>query len=101
MKNKIIDLMNNGLVINARDEMLHIMNIIWTSRTAEHLKGCENMIKTFIKKHGSDNVGITLMEIEMSRQKRLNGLFAKMGKVANTLKETQGEQLEYKKGNKK
>ena len=87
--------------LNAKDEMLHIMKTIWTSRTSEHLKGCQNMIDTFERKHGSENIGLTLMEVEMTRQQRLNGLFAKMGKVANTLKETQGEQLEYKKGNKK
>jgi hypothetical protein len=87
--------------LHANDEMLHIMKIIWTSRTNEHLKGCQKMIDTFEKKHGSENIGLTLMEVEMTRQKRLNGLFAKMGKVQQTLKETQGKQMEYKKGNKK
>lgn len=92
--------------LNAKDEMLHIMKTIWTSRTSEHLKGCQKMIDTFEEKHGSDNVGLTLMEVEMTRQKRLNGLFAKMGKAQQALKETQGKQMDYKtgkikKGNKK
>ena len=33
--------------ITPRDEMLHIMRVIWTSRKPEQLKGCQNMIDTF------------------------------------------------------
>ena len=77
--------------LSARDEMLHIMKIIWGSRTAEHLKGCEKMIETFEKKHGSNNIGLTLMSIEMTRQKRLNKMFESMGVVQSKLKEQQGK----------
>ena len=37
------------------------------------------MIKTFEKNNGSQNIGITLLEIEFARQERLNGLFKSMG----------------------
>jgi len=86
--------------MNACEEMLHIMNVIWSSRSKEQLDACDNMIKTFEKKHGSDNIGITLLSIEMTRQNRLNQLFAKMGKVQQTLKETKGQQKEIKEGKK-
>lgn len=43
------------------------------------------MIKTFERANGSDNFGLTLMEIEMERQKRLNQLFKNMGGVQKAL----------------
>jgi hypothetical protein len=73
--------------ITPRDEMLHIMRVIWTSRKPEQLKGCQNMIDTFAKKHGENNIGITLMEIEMARQARLNVMLGTMKKVQDKLKE--------------
>ncbi len=91
----------NKKQINARDAMLHICKTIWTSRTAEHIEGCENMLKNYKKTHGDQNIGITLIELELARQRRLNGLFAKMGKVQQALKETQGKQIDIKKGIKK
>jgi hypothetical protein len=42
--------------LHAKDEMLHIMKIIWTSRTNEHLKASQKMIDTFEKKHGSETI---------------------------------------------
>lgn len=71
--------------LTPRDQMLHIMKTIWSSRSAEQLQGCRNMINTFEKKNGSDNIGLTLMEIEFIRQQRLNQLFANMGKVQTAL----------------
>lgn len=71
--------------LNPREEMLMIMKTIWSSRTSEQIKGCENMLQTYIKKHGENNFGTTFIEIEMARQRRLNGLFAKMGEVQNAL----------------
>ena len=77
--------------LSPRDQMLHIMKVIWSSRSAEQLKGCRNMINTFEKENGSDNIGLTLMEIEFIRQQRLNQLFANMGKVQNALKKENAE----------
>ncbi len=75
--------------LSPRDEMLKIMKIIWGSRTQDMLDGCQNMINTFEKKHGSDNIGITLMDIEMTRQQRLNKLFNRtIPKIGEALKET-------------
>tara|TARA_R110000803_G_scaffold59599_2_gene118375 strand:- start:10554 stop:10877 length:324 start_codon:yes stop_codon:yes gene_type:complete len=71
--------------LNAKNEMLHILKTIWTSRTKEQISACENMLKTYTKKHGENNIGITFIEVELERQKRLNGLFAKMGQVQNAL----------------
>ena len=74
------------------------MKIIWSSRSQEQLEGCQNMINTFEQQYGEDNIGLTFLGIEMARQQRLNGLFAKMGNVSKTLKETQGKQKQYKDG---
>ncbi len=80
-----------GINLNPREEMLMIMKTIWSSRTLEQIKGCENMLQTYIKKHGENNFGTTFIEIELARQKRLNGLFAKMGKVQNALAKENAE----------
>jgi len=85
-------------IINDRDEILHICRTIWSSRTKEQLEGCSNMLKTYINKHGDENIGVTLIELEIARQTRLNELFSKMGKVQEILKETKGKQLDIKKG---
>ena len=71
--------------LTPRDQMLHIMRTIWSSRTDDQLKACRRMIKTFERANGSDNFGLTLMEIEMERQKRLNQLFKNMGGVQKAL----------------
>lgn len=83
--------------LNAKNEMLHILKTIWTSRVKEQIIGCENMLKTYTKKHGENNVGITFIEVELERQKRLNGLFAKMGQVQDALqKENAQKKLDGK-----
>ena len=84
----------------AKEELLKIINVIWSSRTEEALKACQNMRDTFIEKHGKDNVGILNIDIEISRQRRLNGLFANMGKVQDALNKQNSEtkkKLEAKK----
>tara|TARA_R110000822_G_scaffold51147_5_gene133079 strand:+ start:657 stop:944 length:288 start_codon:yes stop_codon:yes gene_type:complete len=78
--------------ISIPDEMISIMRSIWSSRTAEQMEGCEKMLITFNNKH-KENLGTTLIKIEMARQYRLNGLFAKMGKVQNELKKQNDENL--------
>lgn len=70
--------------ISIPDEMISIMRTIWSSRTKEQMDGCEKMLITFTKKH-KDNLGTTLIKIEMARQYRICGLFAKMGKVQDAL----------------
>lgn len=72
--------------LNARDQMLKIINTIWTSRHPEQIKGCEKMLETYIKENGNENIGVTFIQVELSRQYRLNALFAKMGTVQNQLK---------------
>ena len=72
--------------LNARDQMLHIINVIWTSRQTEQLKACEQMLETYIKENGNENIGVTFIQVELSRQKRLIGMFAKMGNVQDALK---------------
>ena len=49
--------------LNPREEMLMIMKTIWSSRTSEQIKGCENMLQTYIEKHGENNFGTTFIEI--------------------------------------
>tara|TARA_R100001015_G_C4618522_1_gene175014 strand:+ start:936 stop:1214 length:279 start_codon:yes stop_codon:yes gene_type:complete len=88
----------NKKQISARDAMLHICKTIWTSRTEEHIEGCENMLENYKKTHGDQNIGITLIELELARQRRLNKLFKSMGKVQQALKDTKGKQLDYKLG---
>ncbi len=77
--------------LNARDQMLHIINVVWTSRQGEQIKACEKMLEVYIKENGNENVGVTFIEVEISRQKRLNALFAKMGDVQNALKKENEE----------
>lgn len=52
-----------------KEEMIQIMTAIWTSRTKEQLKSCENMLITYSNKVGGDNIGITLIDVEIQRQK--------------------------------
>ena len=70
--------------ITIPDEVIAIMRTIWSSRSREQMEGCENMLQTFTKKH-KNNLGTTLIKIEMARQYRMNGLFAKMGQVQDAL----------------
>ena len=77
--------------LNARDQMLEICNVIWTSRSPEQMVGCEKMLKTYIKQNGNENIGVTFIQIELSRQYRLNKLFAKMGTVQDQLKKDNAE----------
>tara|TARA_R100001244_G_scaffold19724_3_gene20561 strand:+ start:5760 stop:6224 length:465 start_codon:yes stop_codon:yes gene_type:complete len=74
-----------NIPLNARDQMLKICNTIWTSRQPEQIKGCEKMLTTYIKANGKDNIGVTFIQLELSRQIRLNALFAKMGQVQTAL----------------
>jgi len=55
--------------LSNKEEMIQIMTAIWTSRTEEQLKSCENMLRTYSNKVGGDNIGITLIEVEIERQK--------------------------------
>jgi len=77
--------------LNARDQMLKIINTIWSSRQPEQIKGCEKMLETYIKENGNENIGVTFIQVEISRQIRLNGLFAKMGKVQDALQKQNAE----------
>ena len=77
--------------LNARDQMLHIINVVWTSRQPEQIKACEKMLKVYIKENGNENIGVTFIQVEISRQKRLNALFAKMGDVQNALQKENAE----------
>lgn len=72
--------------LSITDEMINVMRSIWSSRTKEQMDSCEKMLITFKEKH-KDNLGTTLINIEMARQYRLCGLFAKMGKVQNALQQ--------------
>jgi hypothetical protein len=88
--------------ISARDEMLHIMRCIWGSRDKAKLDSCQNMINNYINKHGDSNIGVTLLDIEMARQTRLNGLFKNMGLVQDQLQkdnENKRKKAEQKKLN--
>lgn len=70
--------------ISIPDEVISIMRTIWSSRSKEQMDGCENMLVTFTKKH-KNNLGTTLIKIELARQYRMIGLWSKMGKVQNEL----------------
>ena len=49
--------------------MIQIMRAIWTSRTEKQLRSCQNMLRTYSNKVGVDNTGVTLIEVEIERQK--------------------------------
>tara|TARA_R110000765_G_scaffold173283_2_gene278098 strand:- start:290 stop:478 length:189 start_codon:yes stop_codon:yes gene_type:complete len=55
--------------MNNKERMFQIMRIIWSSRTKEQLKSCEQMLRTYSKKVGGNNIGVTLIEVEIERQK--------------------------------
>ena len=55
--------------MNNKEEMIQIMKAIWTSRTDQQLQSCEKMLRTYSNKVGGDNIGITLIEVEIERQK--------------------------------
>ena len=55
--------------MNNKERMFQIMRIIWSSRTKEQLESCENMLRNYSNKVGGDNIGITLIEVEIERQK--------------------------------
>lgn len=84
--------------LSPRDQMLKICNTVWTSRTPEQIKGCEKMLATYIQANGKDNIGVTFIEVEISRQIRLNALFAKMGQVQQELQKQNAEKQQVQKG---
>jgi|TARA_R110000851_G_scaffold253126_1_gene405574 hypothetical protein len=85
--------------ISIPDEMISIMRSIWSSRTKEQMDGCEKMLITFTKTH-KNNLGTTLIKIEMARQYRMCGLWAKMGQVQEALnKENEEKKLDKDKNN--
>jgi len=55
--------------MNNKEEVIQIMKAIWTSRTDQQLQSCEKMLRTYSNKVGGDNIGITLIEVEIERQK--------------------------------
>lgn len=55
--------------LSNKEDVIQIMKAIWTSRTDQQLKSCENMLRTYSNKVGGDNIGITLIEVEIERQK--------------------------------
>ena len=55
--------------MNNKEEVIQIMKAIWTSRTDQQLDSCENMLRNYSNKVGGDNIGITLIEVEIERQK--------------------------------
>jgi len=52
-----------------KEEVLQIMRIIWTSKTKEQITSCQNLVSNFTLKVGEDNIGCTLLDIEIQRQK--------------------------------
>ena len=55
--------------ITNQEVMIQIMRAIWTSRTEKQLRSCQNMLRTYSNKVGVDNIGVTLIEVEIERQK--------------------------------
>jgi len=65
-KNENFKLMSS---LTNKEEVLQIMRIIWTSITKEQITSCENMVSNFTLKVGEDNIGCTLLDVEIQRQK--------------------------------
>ena len=65
-KNENFKLMSS---LTNKEEVLQIMRIIWTSKTKQQIASCENMVSNFTLKVGEDNIGCTLLDIEIQRQK--------------------------------
>ncbi len=80
--------------LNPRDQMIHIINVIWTARSPEQLDACKKMFDNYKKQNGDENIGVTFIEVELSRQTRLNELFAKMGKVQEALQKENAEKAQ-------
>lgn len=53
--------------ITARDECIKIIQTIWSCKNAEQKDGCYKMFETYKNKHGEENVGVTFIEIELTR----------------------------------
>ena len=87
--------------LTPEDECFKIIQAIWSCKDDEQKKGCENMLKTYIKKHGDDNIGITFIKIELMRLEKIIKLTKlrneQMKKVQDGLaaqKKEQDEKLE-------
>jgi|19_taG_2_1085344.scaffolds.fasta_scaffold08344_4 hypothetical protein len=65
--------------ISAEDECFKIIQTIWSCQNDEQKEGCENMLKTYIKKHGNDNLGITFIKLELKRLDKI----IEMSKIRN------------------
>jgi|9_EtaG_2_1085328.scaffolds.fasta_scaffold26972_2 hypothetical protein len=81
-------------LMSAKDECLAICKSIWSCKNAEQKEGCYNMLETYIKKHGEDNVGITFIEIELARLETLIKKMEERNKKLQELTEQRQKELE-------
>jgi len=57
--------------VSAQDECFKIIDAIWSCKNSEQKKGCENMLNTYIKNHGDENIGITFIQVELKRLEKI------------------------------
>lgn len=73
--------------ITAKDECIKICETIWSCQNDEQKDGCYNMLETYIKKHGDENVGITFIQLELARlEKTIIQMKARQEKMAEMQK---------------
>tara|TARA_R100000742_G_C4214272_1_gene39788 strand:- start:124 stop:510 length:387 start_codon:yes stop_codon:yes gene_type:complete len=99
--------------ITAEDECFKIIQAIWSCKSDEQKDGCVNMFETYKKKHGEENIGITLIKLELKRldqiiklsklrheqMKKMQDELAKQQKENEQLPSDEKLKAEFNKGN--
>ena len=83
--------------ITAKDECVKICQTIWSCKNEEQKDACYNMFETYKKKHGDENVGITLIEIELARLEHIIKIQTERAAMMKAAQERQ--QAEMQKAN--
>ena len=78
--------------LTARDECFKICEAVWSCKNEEQKDGCYNMLETYKKKFGDDNIGITFIEIEL---RRLEKTIIQMADRNKRMKEMQEETMKH------
>lgn len=64
---KLMDNIKGMNKVNAQEECFKIIEAIWSCKNIEQKQSCENMLKTYIKNNGDENIGVTFIQLELKR----------------------------------
>jgi hypothetical protein len=53
--------------VTAKDACVKICQTIWSCKNEEQKDACYNMFETYKQQHGDENVGVTLIQMELAR----------------------------------